>query len=116
MIVYRVVTPTGWVEFDVLAGAEQWRDANAPGAAIVEVQQEPVPAEPYRVSKDTMLYRVEQAGKVQDAITLIDNLPPDQQFLFTNYAWFWSDNAIATGMVQALGLDPADILAEDPWL
>lgn len=115
-MIYRVITTNGYIEFHTLAEAEQWRDANAPGGEIIERSNEPPEPEPHRVSKDTMLYRVEQAGKVQDAITLINTLPPDQQFLFTNYAWFWSDNAIAIGMVQALGLDPSEILAEDPWL
>ena len=37
-MLYRVTLPNGWTDFATLAAAEAWRDANAPGAAIQEVQ------------------------------------------------------------------------------
>lgn len=71
---------------------------------------------PTRVSKDTITARVMNAGKLPDLMTLIASLPADQQFLWTNFAWFWSTNPTIIGMCQQLGLDPAVILAPDPFL
>ena len=78
---------------------------------------QPIPApQPYRVSKDTITTRVLDAGKIADLMTLIATLPPEQQFLWTNYAWFWSNNATVIAMCSQLNLDPAVILAPDPYL
>jgi hypothetical protein len=74
------------------------------------------PPAPYRVSKDTITSRVLDAGKLPDLMTLIAGLPPEQQFLWTNYAWFWNNNQTALAMCAQLGLDPAVILAPDPYL
>ena len=73
-------------------------------------------APPYRVSKDTITSRVLDAGKLPDLMTLIAGLPAEQQFLWTNYAWFWNNNQTALAMCAQLGLDPAVILAPDPYL
>ena len=70
---------------------------------------------PYRVSKDTICSRVLDAGKLPDLMTLIDGLPPEQQFLWDNYAWFWNNNPTVNAMCAQLGLDPAVILAPDPY-
>lgn len=70
----------------------------------------------YRVSKDTITSRVIEAGKLPDLIALIAALPADQQFLWTNFAWFWNTNATVAGMCAQLGLDPAVILAKDPYI
>lgn len=70
----------------------------------------------YRVSKDTITSRVIEAGKLPDLIALIAGLPADQQFLWTNFAWFWNTNTTVAGMCAQLGLDPAVILAEDPYI
>ncbi len=75
-----------------------------------------LPPAPYRVSKDTITSRVLDAGKLPDLMTLIDGLPPEQQFLWDNYAWFWSNNPTVNAMCAQLGLDPAVILAPDPYL
>lgn len=72
--------------------------------------------EPYRVSKDTICSRVLAAGKLPDLMTLIAGLPPEQQFLWDNYAWFWNNNPTVNAMCAQLGLDPAVILAPDPYL
>jgi len=71
---------------------------------------------PYRVSKDTITYRTMEAGKLNDLINLVGQLSVEQQFLWTNFAWFWSDNQTVTSMCQQLGLDPAIILAQDPYI
>jgi hypothetical protein len=77
----------------------------------------PIPAPaPYRVSKDTITSRIVQANKLNDLMALIATLPADQQFLWSNFAWFWSTNPTIIGMCQQLGLDPAVILASDPYL
>lgn len=74
------------------------------------------PPAPYRVSKDTICSRVLAAGKLPDLMTLIDGLPAEQQFLWDNYAWFWNNNPTVNAMCVQLGLDPAIILAPDPYL
>lgn len=71
---------------------------------------------PYRVSKDTITSRVIDAGKLADLMTLIASLPTDQQFLWNNFAWFWNTNQTVLAMCSQLGLDPAVILAPDPYL
>jgi hypothetical protein len=71
---------------------------------------------PYRVSKDTITSRVLDAGKIPDLMAVINGLPAEQQFLWTNYAWFWNDNPTAIAICVQLGLDPAVILAPDPYL
>ena len=74
------------------------------------------PKTPYRVSKDTITYRVMEAGKTADLINLISSLTTEQQFYWNNFAWFWSNNQTVISMCQQLGLDANVILAEDPYL
>jgi len=71
---------------------------------------------PYRVSKDTIVSRIVAAGKLDDLIALTDGLPTDQAYLWNNFAWFWNDNPTVNAMCVQLGLDPAVILAPDPYL
>ena len=44
------------------------------------------PPQPYRVSKDTIVSRVNDAGKVPDLMTVIAGLNSEQQFLWDSYA------------------------------
>jgi hypothetical protein len=74
------------------------------------------PPQPYRVSKDTIVSRVLAAGKLNDLIALTNGLPEDRAYLWDNFAWFWNTNPTIIGMCQQLGLDPAVILAPDPYL
>jgi hypothetical protein len=74
------------------------------------------PPQPYRVSKDTITSRVLDAGKIPDLMAVIGGLNAEEQFLWTNYAWFWNNNPTAIAICQQLGLDPAVILAPDPYL
>jgi hypothetical protein len=74
------------------------------------------PPQPYRVSKDTITSRVLDAGKILDLMAVIDGLNAEEQFLWTNYAWFWNNNPTAIAICAQLGLDPAVILAPDPFL
>jgi len=71
---------------------------------------------PYRVSKDTITSRVLDAGKITDLMAVIAGLNAEEQFLWTNYAWFWNNNPTALAICAQLGLDPAVILAPDPYL
>jgi hypothetical protein len=71
---------------------------------------------PCRVSKDTITSRVLDAGKIPDLMAVIAGLNAEEQFLWTNYAWFWNTNPTAIAICQQLGLDPAVILAPDPYL
>ena len=115
-MLYRVLLPNGWTDLETLAAAEAWRDANAPGATIQPIEIPAPEPERFRVSKDTMLSRVEQAGMISAVMAAVSNTPPETQFLWTNYAWFWNDNPQLVGMCQALGLDSAVILAPDEYL
>jgi hypothetical protein len=76
----------------------------------------PPPPQPYRVSKDTIVSRILAAGKLNDLIALTDSLPTDQAYLWDSFAWFWNTNPTIVGMCAQLGLDPAVILAPDPYL
>lgn len=71
---------------------------------------------PYRVSKDTIVSRVSEAGKTAELMAAISSLTAEQQFFWTNFAWFWSNNATLIGMCAQLGLDSSIILAPDPFL
>jgi hypothetical protein len=93
-----------------LVTVEQFNDLRASGWDPTEY----IP--PYRVSKDTITSRVLDAGKIPDLMTVISGLNAEEQFLWTNYAWFWNDNSTAIAICQQLGLDPAVILAPDPYL
>jgi hypothetical protein len=76
----------------------------------------PPPPAPYRVSKDTITSRVLDAGKIPDLMAVIAGLSEEEQFLWTNYAWFWNTNPTALAICAQLGLDPEVILAPDPYL
>jgi hypothetical protein len=89
---------------------EEWNGLSASGWTPTEY------VVPYRISKDTIVSRVNDAGKVADLMAVISGLPAEQQFLWTNYAWFWNDNSTALAICAQLGLDPAVILAPDPYL
>ena len=60
--------------------------------------------------------RVSEAGKITELMTMIGALTPEQQFFWTNFAWFWSNNPTVLAMCAQLGLDPSIILAPDPFL
>ena len=100
------INQAGW-EFVTI---EEWNELVASGWIPTEYLP------PYRVSKDTITSRVLESGKLPDLMTLIAGLPAEQQFLWTNYGWFWSENQTIIGMCQQLGLDPAVILAQDPYI
>lgn len=77
----------------------------------------PLPApQPYRVSKDTIVYRIIELNKLPDLIALTSSLPTDQKYLWDNFAWFWSNNQTIRGMAVQIGLDPDIVLAPDPFL
>jgi hypothetical protein len=71
---------------------------------------------PHRVSKDTMTMRIAAAGKVADSRAMIAAMPDEQRWLFEQLAWFHSDNAELRAGLAAIGLDPDEILAPDPFL
>lgn len=71
---------------------------------------------PYRVSKDTITDRIFNAGKLPDLISLISTLPTEQKFLWENYSWFWSNNETVRSMATQIGLNPDEILSQDPYI
>lgn len=76
----------------------------------------PIPApQPYKVSKDTIITRLISLNSITQAMTAISTLTAEEQFIWTNSAWFWSNNQAITNMCIQLGLDPAVILAQDPY-
>lgn len=117
MLYINQITNQYYVGNEIPAGADWRAVSNEEWNALIAGGWNPtlyVP--PYRVSKDTITSRVLDAGKLPDLMTLISGLPSEQQFLWTNYAWFWNDNQTVLAMCVQLGLDPAVILAPDPYL
>jgi hypothetical protein len=76
----------------------------------------PPPSGPHRVSKDTITNRVLEANKLSEMINIISNLDTQQQFLWDNFSWFWSNNQTIISMCQQIDLDPNTILAPDPYI
>jgi len=76
----------------------------------------PLPApQPYRVSKDTIVTRLISLNAVGQVISTISNLSSEQQFIWTNSAWFWSNNQAIIDICSQLGLDANVVLAKDPY-
>ena len=67
----------------------------------------------WRVSKATLIERIEAAGKLAEFAGAIGQATPLQQFRFSQVSSLWSDNAQVIGVVQALGLEPGVILDLD---
>lgn len=76
------------------------------------------PPEPtrYRVSKDTMISRVVAANALPAVMQALASQSAEDQFVFAQSAWFWSNNATLRGLCAALGLDADVLLAPDPYL
>jgi hypothetical protein len=72
--------------------------------------------EPWRVSKDTLISRVLAAGALPQVMAALAAQSEEQQFVFAQSAWFWSNNPTLRGLCGALGLDADEILAPDPYL
>lgn len=71
---------------------------------------------PYRVSKDTILTRLITAAALSAAMAAFAAQSAEDQFLWENGAWFWNTNPKLLALCAALSLDPAIILAADPYL
>jgi len=73
---------------------------------------------PWRVSKDTLISRVLEAGKLPEVMAALAAQSEEQQFVFSQSAWFWSSNATLRGLCASpsIGLDADAILARDPYL
>lgn len=71
---------------------------------------------PYRVSKDTIISRVLELGKLPDMMSLISTLSPEQKFLWEGFSWFWNNNQTIISMCQQIGIDSSVVLAFDPYL
>jgi len=102
-------TPTGTPGEEAMTEADfiAWRDAQPP--------LDNDPAELWRVSKDTIVSRIPAASLAAVRAALAAQ-SADEQFVFLNSAWFWSDNATLRGLCAALGLDADALLARDPFL
>jgi hypothetical protein len=96
------------------------RDAGNPKAAPWEAytppEVPPEPPQPWRVSKDTLISRVLAAGALPHVMAALASQTAEQQFVFAQSAWFWSNNATLRGLCAALGLNADEILAPDPYL
>jgi hypothetical protein len=82
-------------------------------AALASVASAP---EPHRVSKDTIIGRVVAAGKLADVMGALAAQTAEQQFIWNNSLWFWSNNATLRELCQNLGMDPDVILDTDPYV
>jgi hypothetical protein len=76
----------------------------------------PPPPEPWRVSKDTIIVRILEAGALEKVMFLVSEQKPEQQFVWTHSTWFWNTNETLIGLCKTLGLDPDVILARDEFL
>lgn len=95
----------------IVAEYEARRDAilaKNPPAPVVPIVQ------PHRVLKDTIMLRIEAAGKLEGFMAVINSLDAVQRFKWDQSSWFLSDNPLVVAGVIRLELDPAVILAPDP--
>lgn len=81
-----------------------------PEATEVLQQWEVVVRPPHSVRKDIILMRILAAGKVAEAMQVVENLTPENKFLFNNFDSFSSDNEMVRGFITQIGLDPDVIL------
>jgi len=72
------------------------------------------PRPTYRISKATLIERIQAANKLSALITAVNTFTPTQRFLFDNLTWFRSDTAMFRNLCEALSLDPKVILDRDP--
>lgn len=96
-----------------LIAAKAAADEAARAAAEAEALANP---QPWRVSKDTIISRVLEDGKLPQVMAALASQSAEQQFLWNNSLWFWSTNATLRGLCTALEMDPDEILARDPFL
>lgn len=78
---------------------------------------DPKPPTPiYRISKATLIERMQAANKLTDLIAAVNGLGPVQRFLFDNLTWFRSDNTMFRNLCTNLGLNPDVVLERDPHI
>ena len=77
-----------------------------------------LPPQPWRVTKDTIIGRVSAEGKLPQVMAALASQSQEDQFVWANSAWFWSNNATLRGLCAhpAIGLDADVVLAPDPFL
>lgn len=110
----RTATAQAAAEAARLAELERWNSLT-PEEQAAEIAANNPPPPPWRVSKDTLLGRVDAAGKTAECMAIISSLSQAEQFLWTNFAWFWSNNERIRAMIAGVGLNPNDIMAPDPY-
>ena len=104
-------TPTGAPGEEAMTEADfiAWRDAQPP--------LDSEPSERWRVSKDTIITRLSaNPGDLANVMAALGTQSAEQQFIFTQSAWFWSDNDTLRGLCAALGIDAEALLDRDPFL
>lgn len=82
----------------------------------VQSQPEITRTESFRVSKETMIRRVRDLGKLSNMRALIGTLSLDKQFEFNQLTSFDSNDPEIVNGLTALGLRPGEILAPDPLM
>lgn len=85
-------------------------------ATEVLQQWEVVARPPHRVSRDTIIMRIKDAGKLPEAMAAVGLLEGEDKFLWDTLDWYWSNNPQVRAMITGIGLDPDEILAPDPFL
>ena len=96
-----------------LTAEKRVADEAAEAARIADELANP---RPWRMSKDTLITRITDAGKLAAARTLYGSQNAANKFDFDQMGWCWNTNAKIRGFVAALGLDPDVILARDEFL
>lgn len=120
MKVFALIDPDPFTRSRVVPqgtpGAEEFESEEA-YKAWVDAQPPLATAEPprWRVSKDTLVGRIPTEA-LPSVMSALAQQSPEQQFLFLQSAWFWSDNANLRGLAEALDLDADALLAPDPFL
>jgi len=98
-----------------LLAAKKTADEAAEAARVADELANP---RPWRVSKDTIMTRLDAVGKLAAAKTLLEAQTPLDQYRFNHAAWFWNTNARLRGLCAhaSIALDPAAVLAPDEFL
>lgn len=70
----------------------------------------------WRVSKDTLMSRVVASGNLSGVMGALGSQSAEDQFVWNQSAWFWSDNLRIRGLCAALGVNADALLAPDEFL
>jgi hypothetical protein len=97
------------VEAQEIALGKNYWTPNENGTGLLS--KPPIPK--YKISKDTIINRIDAAGKLSDAAVIYSSSSDEDKMRYDGNSWFWSDNPRILGLIEALGLNPSIILSRD---